>query len=141
VRSSTATSNAALTLNSPFTTNGTVRLTSIDGNRSTSLTMGASALTIGANGVLELLTGTGGTRSVAAASIDNNGAISVTGAALIGGAIAQRNQMSVSAGATATLQNPFTLFTGSTTANLGTLNLTGGCAVNGSPVFSGFVCP
>ncbi len=141
VRSSNVTSNAALTLNAPFTTNGTVRLTSIDANRSTSLTMGASALTIGATGALELLSGTGGTRSLATASIDNNGAISVTGAALIGGAIAQRNQMNVSVGATATLQNPMTLFTGSVTTNLGTLNLTGGCVVNGVPTLSGFVCP
>lgn len=141
VRSSNATAGAALTVTAPFTTNGTVRLTSIDANRPTSLSLGASALTIGATGVLETLAGTGGARTVTTGGIDNSGAMLFGTSTAVSGAIAQRNLMNVSVGATVALQNPITLFTSSVTTNLGTLTLTGGCLIDGTPSLTGFVCP
>ncbi len=140
VRGNAAGGTATATLGGGLVNEGTVRLEAQDGGYATSLSAGTATLTNAAGGVLEVNSGSGGTRALTAGLLDNLGTMSVNATAMVNGPVNQRGQLNVAVARTLTITGVLQLFTGSNTVALGTLSSSGGC-VNLGGVLSGFLCP
>ena len=125
----------ALTVATGWTNAGTIELTDNSGNAA-SLTVSSGTLTNASTGAINVLTGSGGGRTITATLLDNQGTMTVSRSLALNAALDQRNILPVPAGPTLAITGSLTLYTLSATTVDGIMTASLGCTTQG-PLITG----
>ncbi|MBK7905105.1 MAG: hypothetical protein IPJ78_00915 [Gemmatimonadetes bacterium] len=135
---------ANVTFTNGFTNNGTLTLNAEGAGYTVTLGLGTQTLTNSATGTIAIQQGSGGSRTINAALIDNLGSFQANATATVGAPLDQRGTMTVATGRTLTVSGLLSLYSGSSTTVTGALVKTGTCSNLGGTIGgtgTGATCP
>jgi hypothetical protein len=121
-----------LTTPQSWTNNGTLRLTAVNTSANPTLTMTGQTLTNTSAALIDMPTGAGPTRYINAATIENEGTMTVNAGFINNGIVNQRGTMSILSGTT-TIPT-LNLFAGHATTVNGTLSVPTACSNAGTSI-------